>query len=453
MNAVASPIPADATAPETGVRALVRHIAGALGGSAAVLVIGLASSVVLNRALGPAAKGSYATVLTTAQLVVLVASLGLAKSITFQLSQPGADRKALFRSVLTIGSGALAAGLLLVALLTRMWPAAETRAVLAGSAVWLALLTVVNIASGCGVGALRGLKRFRESNLYQPLGNLASLLLLVGALALSGVGLSVALACKVAGGVLLLALLARVLRREGFSFSPALDPSHARAVLGYGLAYFGYALFQNLNYRFDTLIVSSLAGSAATGFYTTATGLAEIIWYLPNALSIVLFPVAAGLSARDSDALIAQFCRWSLHVILLATAALAIVAPTAIRLLYGNDFVPAAAGVRALGIGIVTNGLFQVLGVRLAARNQLRALTWIALAGFLVNVVTNLFFIPRWGFVGAGWASTISYSVTGLLTAWHFTRHSDVRWRELFVIPRAELEAVAGRLRDRFRKL
>lgn len=445
MNAVASPIAAIASAPPS----LVRHIAGAIGGSAATLVLGLGSSILLNRALGPEGKGSYAAILTTAQLVVLIASFGLAKSITFQLAQPHVNRKALFRSAITVGCVALAAALLLVSLVTALWPAPATRAVFAQSAMWLGLIAVVNIASGCGIGALRGLQCFRETNLFQPLANLTALVLLAGAIALGAVTLSVALACKVGGGILLVALLARVLRREGFSFAPALDRAHVQAVLGYGMAYFGYALFQNLNYRFDTLLVSSLAGSAATGWYSTATGLAEIIWYLPNALSIVLFPVAAGLGARDSDVMIAKFCRWSLHLILLATTTLALVAPAAITLLYGNDFLPAAAAVRALAIGIVTNALFQVLGVRLAARNQLRALTWITLAGFLVNVLANFFLIPRWGFVGAGWASTISYSVTGLLTAWHFTRHSDVPWRELFIIPRAEFASVLFTLRSK----
>src|SRR5205814_670817 len=103
-------------------------------------------------------------------------------------------------------------------------------------------------------------------------------------------------------------------------------------------------------------------------------------------------------------------------------------APILIRSLYGTQFLPTANALYSLSFGILANGIFQILGIHLAAKNRLGALTCITASGFAINLVLNLILIPRLGMVGAGLSSTVSYSFCGLLTAWVFIRITGRKW-------------------------
>jgi len=54
----------------------------------------------------------------------------------------------------------------------------------------------------------------------------------------------------------------------------------------------------------------------------------------------------------------------------------------------------------------------------------------------------NLWLIPCHGIIGAALSSSVSYTVTGALTAWMFLRLSGLSWGELFIIPRVEMQQV-----------
>src|SRR5438105_261465 len=83
--------------PPKAVReSMTRPIAGVLATNVTVLILGLGTSVLLNRTLGPEQKGLYATLLTTSQLIVMLASLGLGKSVTFHLANREQKRQSVF---------------------------------------------------------------------------------------------------------------------------------------------------------------------------------------------------------------------------------------------------------------------------------------------------------------------------------------------------------------------
>ena len=196
----------------------------------------------------------------------------------------------------------------------------------------------------------------------------------------------------------------------------------------------------------DLILVAHLKGLASAGWYSTASGLAEIVWYVPNAASAVLFPIVAGLGDRECDQLVCKTCRWSILIMGLGVGFLVVLAPVAVPLLYGKEFLPTVTAIYSLSFGILTNGMFQILGIHLAAKKRLGMLTLITATGFAINLLMNLLLIPRFGIVGAGLASTISYSICGILTAHVFSRTTGLGWREMLLIPREEMEVVSRSL-------
>ena len=69
----------------------------------------------------------------------------------------------------------------------------------------------------------------------------------------------------------------------------------ARRALRFGLQSWGANLLQQINYRFDVLILGAFAGASDVGVYSVALTLTSVAWVLPQALQTVLFPRVASL--------------------------------------------------------------------------------------------------------------------------------------------------------------
>jgi hypothetical protein len=86
-------------------------------------------------------------------------------------------------------------------------------------------------------------------------------------------------------------------------------------------------VFQQVNYRFDVIILAAYASTADVGVYSVALTITSLAWVLPHGLQTVIFPRTANLdaaaeagelSAEESDAvyfwLIPAFDEWGAAV-------------------------------------------------------------------------------------------------------------------------------------------
>ena len=92
-----------------------------------------------------------------------------------------------------------------------------------------------------------------------------------------------------------------------------------------------------------------------------------------------------------------------------------------------------------------------VLGSALSGRGRPLPVTVGAALAFVVNVVLNLLWIPRYGIVGASLASSVSYAVVTLVVIVAYLRITGSRLRDALVLRREDLAKLAGLL-GRFRE-
>ena len=103
-------------------------------------------------------------------------------------------------------------------------------------------------------------------------------------------------------------------------------------------------------------------------------------------------------------------------------------------MLYSEAFCPAVEALQALLVGIVALSAGRVLSNDLAGRGRPILNAYGGMATVAVNIVLNIIWIPRFGIVGAAWASTVSYFVSFLLALVFYCRLSGNRW-QLAIIP------------------
>ena len=169
--------------------------------------------------------------------------------------------------------------------------------------------------------------------------------------------------------------------------------------------------------KIDQVMLRQLGGPVAVGIYAAAAKISEIWYFLPVVVASSVLP--AFLRARTGDgrtyaARLQQYYDLSAAAAYVLSVPIALAASWLVRKAYGAEF--AAAG-PILAVHIWSS-IFVFLGVargQWLVNERLQSFYLVStLAGAVTNILLNLLFIPRWGGLGAAWATVISYA----LAAW-----------------------------------
>jgi polysaccharide transporter, PST family len=169
--------------------------------------------------------------------------------------------------------------------------------------------------------------------------------------------------------------------------------------------------------RIDQVMLGRMLGSEAVGIYSAGIFFSELWYVIPSAIVMSMAPVFA--KTREIDPLLYQrqlerLFRWLALASYAAAATMTLISQTLVVLMFGAQYAD-AAGVLAVH---AWTGVFVALGVASSQYLMLEDLNRISLqrtaVGALLNVALNLVLIPRYGPMGAAWATLMSYAVATL---------------------------------------
>jgi PST family polysaccharide transporter len=187
----------------------------------------------------------------------------------------------------------------------------------------------------------------------------------------------------------------------------------ARSMLRAGFPLVLTMLSVGIYHRIDQVMLHKMSGDRALGPYVIAVQLIELFSVLPVALMGSLFP-ALSQSAGEPERFLRylrESYRFLLVIVFAACAVITPVAAPAIQLFYGKEFLATASLLIVLIWSEVPIFFSAVLGSALIAKGLQRHVPIPAMLGAVVNVLLNLWAIPRYGALGASWATVISYSI------------------------------------------
>jgi O-antigen/teichoic acid export membrane protein len=382
---------------------LTRGWAVLTGAGIARLGLGLVASLVIARALGPAAYGTYAVLAATVGIVGALAEGGLTEAAVLRMAAvwPNAEARAraffwlrLGLAAATIGLGCALAGPLAERVLN----------VDAGLLRWALLGIVATALSGATSGILQAAGAFGRMS-WLVLANTGLTAVVALALALAGqLTLLSALVVLGIGTSLVTFGLGYRLLPHGWSLrfpSAALCRAEALRLFRTGRWLWIASLLAMLAVNLDVLVLHAWAALPIVGTYALALNLASKADLVNQSLYTVLLPrvgqvePGAGLAAYARRGLLRS------GLISLGLLALLPLAEPLIVLVYGPEFAP-AAGLFRLLLGVV---IFDVLTTpllllplayrqprQMAAAEALRATT-LALVAFGL--------VPAYGALGA----------------------------------------------------
>ena len=175
-------------------------------------------------------------------------------------------------------------------------------------------------------------------------------------------------------------------------------------------------LASGIYHRIDQVMLHKMSGDRVLGPYVIAVQLTELFSALPIALMASLFPALAQ-NANDEEKFkryLGETYRFLLVVVFAACALLTPVATPAIELFYGKEYLPTASLLIVLIWSEVPIFFAAALGNALVAKKMQKYTPYGAITGAIANMLLNLALIPRYGALGASWATVISYSIAGI---------------------------------------
>ncbi len=171
--------------------------------------------------------------------------------------------------------------------------------------------------------------------------------------------------------------------------------------------------------RIDQIMIKDMIGRAAVGYYSAAVRVSEVFYFIPILLTSSLFP--AIVNARLNDNILYRNRLKALLSLLMYLGVgisfmMAIFAPWVIKMLYGDQFLPS---VSVLSIHIWSN-VFVFLGVArtrwmINENLQIFSAPYLLLAA-AVNVLLNLYWIPRYGINGAAAATVAAQFIAAVFS-------------------------------------
>jgi len=384
--------------------------------------LGVVTTILVARVLGPEGRGLYAVAVAFGAIGVQLASLGLQTSNTYYVSRSRQLLPALVGNTLLVGAGAAILALTAWVIATIFPSIAPVEGLLLALAlVWVP----VGLLTMLFQNLLLGLQRVAAFNTVELLSRVLTVALILVALILGfdrpALLLGASLLAVAFAGAWATRQVLDLLDERPKASKALLRQTAAYGVKAYLGAFFAFALL-----RIDVLLVDALLTAKDTGYYSVAVSLADALYLLPAAAGTVVF---ARLSTID-DATTAWLTTrrlglWVGAALLASAGAAAVVGGPLLRLLFGDEFSPAKPAFIALAGAMVFYGVNNIVSSFVASRGLPWFTVHVWVAAAVLNVVLNLAFIPVWGIVGSAVASLVCYAL--VLAA----QLAYVRWKML----------------------
>ena len=415
----------------------------------ALLILG--TDVLLAYLIGPAAKGRFTLIVLYSQLAAMLVGWGTDNALAVVSGRDRDDARRGLANALVwsaiVGGFAVVVSAWLYGIPTSGPPRGPLAGAIPNLSASQFLFAAVAIPGelffALGLFALLGRQQVIAYSVIRIMRRGVLLVLCVAAAAIATLSLDVALLLN------LLTLVATSLAIGWVAWRDrilSLRPSLAllREELRFGSRAIGGALAERLLFRADAFLVNLLVGVTATGVYSVTSGLAETLWYIPNALGIVMFSRAVDPEA-DAARIAAVLTRTTFAVTLVCAIPAFIVGPWLVETVYGSAFRDAGFALRWILPGVVAYSAVAIISRYVVGQGRPGAWTLILLTGLGLNLASNVILIPRLGINGAALSSSISYVATAFLTVIIFRRLSGLGYRATLVVQREDIAALRRR--------
>lgn len=190
------------------------------------------------------------------------------------------------------------------------------------------------------------------------------------------------------------------------------------------------SLYVNLN----SIMLGFMADNTSVGLFTAATKLSHVLLSLVSALGTVMLPRLSNLISTGQKDKFNELAQKSITVVMALTlpltAGLIMTAKYLIPLFCGNSYEPAILTLQIISPIIIMIGISNVLGIQILypQRQENKVILCTAL-GALVNLVLNIWLIPRYAQDGAAVSTLLAETMVTVSMIFIGKKYIPIRWK------------------------
>jgi O-antigen/teichoic acid export membrane protein len=240
-----------------------------------------------------------------------------------------------------------------------------------------------------------------------------------------------------------------ILSGGGLKFNKAIINQIVSLGILYALAF----VIITLNLRSDVLLLKYFKGNESVGFYSIAVAIAESIWQISMAVGTVIISRTAnsddaGRIVKDTNMII----RITVVLAIFIGTIILFVSPYLIPLIYGALFAPSIPIVQIIIPGILFFAIMRILISFIAGKGKPWVIIMIGAPALLTNILINLYTIPLWGGMGAAIATDISYFIAFVFTLSYYIRKNNVSLSDILLLKKEDILTFRNFVKGKFHK-
>lgn len=404
-------------------------------------IFALVSLIVVARSLGPEGQGFYTLVILFSSLLATFTTFGITIATVFYTGKNKYSRQEIIGNniilSLLIGFFSALIGFFIVFCFgERLFPGVEKEY------LFLSLLVIPLIFfSGFISHILLGMERIKKFNILFLFQNFFLLLFLLIFLYVFKLGIKAAIVAYIFSFLFYGAVLFFATKKEVKGVIFKINLNYWKDAFIYGLKIYPSHVFSFLNFRASMFLINFFINPLAVGFYSVAVSLSEGLWIFSKSISTVLLPrVVSETNPQKLKEFTPLVCRNILFGLLIIIIPLFLAGRFLIIFLYSREFLESTIPFQILLLGTLPVCGWEILSSDIAGRGKQILNSYIGGISLILNIVLNIFFIPKWGVSGAAWAATISYFFMFFITVVIYKNMSNNKIRNIIFLQGSDIQ-------------
>ncbi len=184
-------------------------------------------------------------------------------------------------------------------------------------------------------------------------------------------------------------------------------------------------LMITINSRIDQIMLRPMTSEAELGWYAIAVRLVEIWFFVPQILKVSIFPNLISIKKQDHRNYIKRLQMLGSVLNLFSYSIIIfylLFGKSIVLLLYGEPFKPAAEALLILPFILPFISMNNIKNSYLIIGHQTHYKLIFSLSAAIINVIANLMLIPKYGMIGACYASLLSFGISSYIMSFFFPK-------------------------------
>lgn len=406
-------------------------------------VLGIGTSIIIARILGPSGKGIYALVILLPTLIVSFGNMGIGLASVFYIGKKKYSVEEIFKNntflSLILGAIGISLGLIIIFLFGSQIFKGLTSNYLLFALILIPLQFFVSFVNHILLG-LQEIRKYNFINIIQSLIFTVLIIIFLLVYKLGILSIIIAQIISILSGCIILFLLIKNFTKN-FHWDWRLNKNYLKNCLTFGFKFYLSNMISFWHQRVDMLLINVFLNPMAVGFYSISVKLAEQLEIIHRSVGTVLFPRVA---SEKNDENLKEFtpfvCRNTLFITTIISILLFFFGRWIIILLYSQKFLNAVQPFQILLIGMVIMSGWGIMANDLHGRGKPELNIFINFISLATNITLNIIWIPKYGLAGVAWATAISYTLAFIVTMIIYSKISGNKIKDMLFLKKSDLK-------------